>query len=456
MNKASPHATREVALKRPVQARLVPLSLLVFFTVTLGAPTALLLARIREVRAHAEITASKAAALIAREARLIPDLWEYNTPKLVDHLSAYRQRSGVKWIVVTNRREEPLHLPKGVTSWRAMRRANEEAGVIWSAAPIHIGRRQVGHVWVAESISRAGGVVFLTFGALGLVLAFLVYWIPVRVVGTAEGRITQLVSELESSSQALSHLNRTLEDKVTQRSSALKETLEDLQAKERRLRELSRRALRLQESERRAIGRELHDETGQSLTAIRINLQLMEERARKEDGLQELQHLAANTLDLLDTSLSEVRRLVARLGPAILDEMGFVDALRRLCDGLEERTNAEVTLKTPDTMPSLSGPMETALYRMVQEALTNVARHAEATSVELRLSYEPDHERLSLGISDNGRGFDAQRNTPKKGRGLAGIQERAELLGGEMEVHASRGEGVTLHITIPVPASPGP
>jgi signal transduction histidine kinase len=181
----------------------------------------------------------------------------------------------------------------------------------------------------------------------------------------------------------------------------------------------------------------------------------MEERARKEDGLQELQHLAANTLELLDTSLSEVRRLVARLGPAILDEMGFVDALRRLCDGLEERTDADVFLETTDTMPSLSGPMETALYRMVQEALTNVARHAEATSVELRLSYEPDHERLSLGISDNGRGFDAQGNTQKKGRGLAGIQERAELLGGEMEVHASRGEGVTLHITIPMPASSG-
>ena len=456
MSNASPQATREVALKRHVKARLVPVSLLVFFTVTLGAPTALLLARIREVRAHAEITASKAAALIAREARLIPDLWEYNTPKLVDHLSAYRQRSGVKWIVVTNRREEPLHLPKGLASWHAMRRANDEASVIWSAAPIQIGRRQVGQVWVAETISRAGGVVFLTFGALGLVLAFLVYWIPVRVVGTAERRITQLVSELESSSQALSHLNRTLEDKVSQRSSALKETLEDLRAKERNLRELSRRALRLQESERRAIGRELHDETGQSLTAIRINLQLMEERARNDAGLQELRRLAADTLELLDTSLSEVRRLVARLGPAILDEMGFMKSLKRLCDGLEERTAADVNLETPDTMPSLSGPMETALYRIAQEALTNVARHAEATKVRLRLSYHPHHERLSLEISDNGRGFEAQGPPPKKGRGLAGIQERAELLGGELELHASRGEGVTLHITVPVPPSPEP
>jgi len=513
---AGSSVTRKSAgLERKVRAHIVPLCLLVFGVVTFGAPSALVLLRYRELRSQGKITAYKAAGLIQRELDLVPDLWEYNTPKLKNSLHAYRRRSGVHWIIITDSCGVPLVFPEGVDGIQDIKIAVKTERLLWSAAPIRIRNQLVGKVWVAVRISRRGGLLFLVFGLVGLVTAALVYVIPLRVVRLAERRITHLIAELRCSGKQLSELNRTLEDKVAERSLVLQNTLEELKVKESRLRTLSARSLAFQESERRAIGRELHDETGQALTATRINLQIMQEKAAKSEDVS---GLARDTLSLLDNVISEVRRLMDRLGPSILEELSLVEAIERLCEGTMERTGIyvrmEVDTKTEaegergsDTKMKLgsgepycfSPAVETACYRIVQEALTNAARHSQAECVDVKLVHDFSSKCLYINIEDDGVGLvpdsiqvsgnkssggqgeergeersgergeerseersGAQRECRSEersgrrkrvsegGLGLAGIRERVELLGGELEIVSSPGEGAKVCVVVPI------
>ena len=182
-----------VALEKYVKARLWPLCVLVAITVSLSAPAVFLWLRLREMQAQARVTAHKVGAMIQREKQVLPGLWQYNTLKLVEHLRAYRQRSGVRWIVVTDRRGRPLNLPQDLKRTKDHKTARTVPRLVWSAAPIKRNEVVVGRVWVAVDADRMGGLLFVIFGLLALVLAALVYWIPLRVVRTAENRIRNCV-----------------------------------------------------------------------------------------------------------------------------------------------------------------------------------------------------------------------------------------------------------------------
>jgi signal transduction histidine kinase len=430
--------TQPFGLKRYLAARVGPVALILLAVVTVSAPAAYLVMGARTVRTRAAASAERVAEALRAEIQEQPRLWKYNTLKILPHLRAHTAQASIVRIEVTDARGVPLDLGLGEDE-------AEGEKLVWASAPVHLGagdQAAAAEVWVGATLNEVQGealLLMLTFGLLGAGLAGLTYWLPVRAMAAADGRIGTLVSRLRESQGALENLNTNLEEQVKERSSQLEQALEEVREKEQRLRELSGRALELQEAERRALSRELHDSAGQALTAIRINLQLIAEQSQAA----QVQKIAERTVQTADVTLEDIRRVVDRLGPSILDDMGLAAAVERYCDDFAERTGVEVEYHV-DCPARLESAVETACYRTVQEALTNVSRHAEATQVTLRL--ERRGERLALSVHDDGPGFDVAEALRGGRRGLIGMRERAELLGGSFELRSESGAGTSLEI----------
>ena len=216
---------------------------------------------------------------------------------------------------------------------------------------------------------------------------------------------------------------------------------------------LLRRLFESQEQERARIARDLHDGVGQDLTALLVGLRTIEDAG----DLGTARTRARDLRDLTSAAHSEVRRLARGLRPVILEELGLVSAVERLCEDFQRTHGVEVTLlREPTPKGRLEMATETALYRIVQEGLANVARHARAREVEVSLRQEG--ESLALSLRDDGQGFDADDLAALKGKegsfGLASIRERALMLGGECHLRARPGEGTTIEVRIPMPREP--
>jgi signal transduction histidine kinase len=204
-------------------------------------------------------------------------------------------------------------------------------------------------------------------------------------------------------------------------------------------RETVRSMLRAQERERKRIARELHDETGQALTSILLALKPLE----AEVGTASI----APVHELVAEALADVRRLAVELRPAILDDFGLVPALERLVRGLREKREIDVQLHSSITDERLPDELETALYRIAQEALTNVVKHARAGRAHIRLWQDDGSVRLV--IEDDGDGFSAAEAPPER-LGLTGIRERVELLAGRLTIESEPGEGACLVAELPL------
>ncbi len=219
-----------------------------------------------------------------------------------------------------------------------------------------------------------------------------------------------------------------------------------LQNTTRQLKALSRRVLLAQEQERRRIAIELHDELGQSLTAIKINLQLSE----RFKG-QVPTSLNLDSIRIVEDTLQQVRNLATGLRPSMLDDLGLVPALQWLSDQAAQRSGFTVSFQYQDMGGRVASDIETVCFRIVQEALTNIARHALASEVTIRLSRE-DGE-LHLSVSDDGQGFDLTAMTERAvaggSLGVLGMQERATLVGGQLDIDSAPGRGSTVHFKCP-------
>jgi PAS domain S-box-containing protein len=211
------------------------------------------------------------------------------------------------------------------------------------------------------------------------------------------------------------------------------------------LRRLSGSIMANQEKERSAIARELHDELGQVLTALRMDSVWMYERLKTSDP--KVAERALTMCRLIDKNIEDVRGLAFRLRPGVLDDLGLVDALEWTTDDFERRTEIACVFEH-NHIPVLNETVSTAAYRIAQEALTNVARHASANRVEVVL--KTDDGFLTLAIVDDGKGFDAQRLSESEGLGVAGMRERAMLVGGSLDVHSRPKKGTTVHFTVPI------
>ncbi len=211
-------------------------------------------------------------------------------------------------------------------------------------------------------------------------------------------------------------------------------------------RELAQRLIALQESERRALARELHDEFGQRCSAIRAETAWLR-RCAVDD--REGMLAAARRADNAAQDLYQlVRDLLRRLRPADLDALGLVAALQAQCESWEERSGVSCTFHHAELPASLGEAVDIAIYRTVQEGLTNVMRHARASQVRVRLE-RPSPQALQLTIQDDGRGMDV--NAVSRGLGLLGARERAAAVGGGLEVDSRLGAGVRLTLRVPLP-----
>ncbi|MGA2131269.1 MAG: ATP-binding protein [Bryobacteraceae bacterium] len=211
---------------------------------------------------------------------------------------------------------------------------------------------------------------------------------------------------------------------------------------QRELKELSARLVEAQELERRAISRELHDEVGQSLSALLMELGNLGAVA---PGDAELRRHVEAIRKLAESSVNVVRNMALLLRPSMLDDLGLVPALQWQAREISKRTGMAVTVDAESVADDLPEEHKTCIYRVVQEALNNCARHAAARSVRIRVVQEA--ERIRLTVQDDGQGFDS---THVRGLGLLGMEERVTHLGGQFQLESEPGRGTELRIEIPL------
>jgi signal transduction histidine kinase len=250
---------------------------------------------------------------------------------------------------------------------------------------------------------------------------------------TRQYEIRDHLKDREAAEQALRRAHNVLESKVEDRTAAL--------------RKLSSRLMRVQDEERRRIARELHDSLGQYLAAAKINLEVLSTELKNDFGyLTEAQQL-------IDRAISDIRTLSHLLHPPLLDEAGFGSAARWFVEGFGKRSGIVTRLRMPSDLDRLPPEIETALFRILQEALTNVHRHSGSRNVEIRLTLYQSV--VTLAIEDNGKGIpqDVLERFSKSGLnlgvGLAGMRERVKELGGRLELESGK-TGTRLKAIIPI------
>lgn len=249
--------------------------------------------------------------------------------------------------------------------------------------------------------------------------------------------LTTLTRSIDSARPAELLVLSGAESEVTEMAAAFNDMLERL---EREQDERSGSILAAQESERLRVARELHDEVGQTLTALL--LQLSQAARDAPPGL------AGTLIEAQETaraSLDDVRRIALELRPEGLDDLGLPSALETLCDRLEKRVGLRVVRRVARRLPELSGDAELVVYRVAQEALTNVVRHSGSSTALLELTASPGG--VSLVVSDEGHGLSAEANS---GSGVRGMRERASLVGATLSLHSVEGSGVTVRLDVPI------
>jgi len=217
-----------------------------------------------------------------------------------------------------------------------------------------------------------------------------------------------------------------------------------LREREMRIAELSGHLLHAQEEERKRISRELHDETGQALMVIRLYLGMLEASVAARTARAKIRE----TLEVVDRTIEGIRRIIGRLSPLVLQELGLIAAVRKEAKDLAKSTGVKARVTVSEEFGRLPAALETAIYRVVQEAMHNVAKHANASAVNIELSRAGNV--VQLLIEDDGVGILLKPNPGRQTFGMAGMRERIGNLGGKMKVTSARGQGTRIEISAPV------
>jgi len=255
---------------------------------------------------------------------------------------------------------------------------------------------------------------------------------------------------------ALRESNENLEKKVAERTATLeaeiterKRAEEELKKSREQLRALAARIESMREEEGKRIAREVHDNLGQALTVLNMNLFELESQI-SELGDETRRDLLLNRIrsmrNLIDTTVHAVREIATELRPRMLDDLGLEPAIEWQARDFQERTGIQCELISENI--NLDQERSTAIFRIFQETLTNVARHAKATRVNIRL--KEDTDKITLELEDNGRGITEKEIYNPRSLGLLGMRERALLFGGEINITGGQGKGTTVTVCIPV------
>ena len=216
-----------------------------------------------------------------------------------------------------------------------------------------------------------------------------------------------------------------------------------LREREQRIAELSGHLLRVQEEERKRISRELHDETGQALMVIRLYLGMMETGVTAKN----IRGKIRETVDVVDRTIEGIRRIIGKLSPLVLQELGLVAAVRKEAKDFARNTGVKARVLIAEDVGRLAPGTEQAIYRVVQEALHNVAKHAHARNVTVQV--ERADELVHVSVEDDGVGIQTRSSSRDQSFGLAGIKERIAMLGGISRVISTKGEGTRIEISVP-------
>ncbi|MDW8246307.1 MAG: sensor histidine kinase [Sandaracinaceae bacterium] len=406
------------AIAKAIRKQITPLLWLWAFLLSAAPPLAFYVVEMRELRERASSLATEAAQVLARIAEEQPVLWRYDLIKIVDHLRHFQSRVDLVRIDVID--EEGIPIDENA-------KKPPQGPWIWTHAPLVVGGEEVGAVWVASTPSRVRREalnLLALFGMLSAVLASLVHRVALRNAQKAESRIAELIHQLAE---------RNAEERVHG---------------------LRLAALALQEEERKGIARDLHDSVAQALAAIRIQAEVLKSQALMSGGLssEHLPHFVRGIEGIstqVELAIEELRRSIARLRPAVLDDLGLTGAINHLMEHLQLKklldVHCEITIK--ERLPTT---VETALYRIVQEAMTNVARHARGAKT-LWITIIEKNNHINLTIEDDGDFEMGDGDSPNKwsGHGLGGMRERAEILGGKVEIGTRHPKGLRICVEIP-------
>jgi signal transduction histidine kinase len=268
-------------------------------------------------------------------------------------------------------------------------------------------------------------------------------------VGRLGKSLERMRQNLGSLIARVAEANAHLEQRVLDRTRELNEANERLKEREEARGQLLRKVITAQEDERKRIARELHDETSQALAVLAMGLEAAQDaiRSGKTPRLDEVKAVAVRTLE-------DVHRLILDLRPSVLDDLGLLSAIQWYADRQLVSRGIAVRCEFGE-LPRLPPEMETALFRICQETMSNVARHAQATAVLVQVGAEADE--VLIEIEDDGKGFDPESASRREGRrpwGLMGIRERAEILGGTATVESEPGQGTRVAVRIPIAGAP--
>jgi PAS domain S-box-containing protein len=266
-------------------------------------------------------------------------------------------------------------------------------------------------------------------------------------------KITRDVAERRQREEALREANVQLELRLKQRADELLKVNEQLRAEVRerervqeQYRALAIRQQKVREEERTHVAREMHDELGQLCTALKMDLVWIAQRLPQEQS--RLRERTSSALTLVGDLIQSLRRLSAELRPSTLDSLGLVAALQWQAQEFQTRTGILCQVDLPEKEVLTDQDRSTAIFRIFQETLTNVARHANATAVQASLVL--GKHRLALVVHDNGKGFDASFALKRGSPGLLGMSERAHLIGGDLKVSSAPGSGTTVTVHVPL------
>ena len=280
-----------------------------------------------------------------------------------------------------------------------------------------------------------------------------------RSAREANVHLNRTIEKLHRRSADLADSNRHLKQEIAQRKAVeaslrnserhYSRLLEQSRHFQEQLRHLSRQLLMAQEEERKRISRELHDEIAQTLTSINVRLAAL--KAEASINTKGLQNKIAHTQRMVEKSVDIVHRFARELRPTVLDDLGLIPALHSFVKSFSKRTHLPVHLTVFAAVEKLDSVKRTVLFRVAQEALTNVARHAHASRVDVSIEKLP--RGVGLTVQDDGRSFDVDRLSHAKGNkhlGLLGMRERVEMVGGSLRVESTPGQGTVIRAQIPL------
>ena len=330
-----------------------------------------------------------------------------------------------------------IALPQGGAMTVAAAEGDETQGI--AGARLELGGSKAGRVLQRGRSERVDSVLDdpevdqLAARQLGVRSAL---YVPLIARGRAIGVL--IAHDREGSSPAFSDDDLRLAESLADRAAVA------VDLSERVGRDALARVVKAQELERKRLARELHDETGQALTSILLGLKPLEQSARTDEERAAM----ASLRELVVSTLRDVRRLAVELRPSALDDFGLATAVERLADTFRDSTGMRVDVETQLGEVRLPPEVETALYRIVQEALANIVKHAEATHVSILLTRKDFS--VAAVVEDDGKGFD-ETDTGDNVLGIVGMRERVGLVGGRLAIESGSGSGTTVAAEVPIP-----